>query len=137
LCNTGHDFLCSLLTLPRPFQAAVKEGKIGISQGYLFAAHLDNPQLYKIFDAILKRPVTYEELKKLLDKAAGTGKKTRPKAPFSGFYTNIKAVRTAFEKGKTAFAQQDLEKLVIELKAFGSLVEEQAQKQPAEAAGQM
>jgi len=35
--------LFSILILRRPFQAAVKEGKIGMSQGYLFAANLDNP----------------------------------------------------------------------------------------------
>ena len=57
--------LFSLLTLPTPFQAAVKEGKIGLSQGYLFAANLDldNRKLYEIFQAILEKPVTYDELK--------------------------------------------------------------------------
>jgi hypothetical protein len=55
----------SLLTLPRPFQVALKEGKIGLSQGYLFAANLDNPKLHEILEAILKKPVTYEELKHL------------------------------------------------------------------------
>ena len=127
-------YLLSLLTLPRPFQAAVKEGKIGLTLGYLFAENLDNPKLYEIFDAILKKPVTYDELKKLLDQAAGKGKQTTPKVPFAGFYSNIKTVRTAFEKGKAAFNQQDMEKLVTELEAFCALVKEQAQKLAAEAA---
>jgi ParB family transcriptional regulator, chromosome partitioning protein len=121
----------SLLTLPTPFQAALREGKIGLSQGYLFAANPDNPKLYEIFDAILKKPVTYLELKKLLDKAAGKGKKTRPRVPFSGFYSNIKTVRTAFEKGKAAFSQQDLEKLATELETFCAMIKEQARKQTA------
>jgi hypothetical protein len=55
----------SLPTLPKRFQAALKEGRIGLSQGCLFAANLDNPKLYEIYEAILKRPVTYEELKHL------------------------------------------------------------------------
>ena len=90
----------SLITLPLPFQAAVKEGKIGISQGYLLAANLDldSRKLYEIFDAILKKPVTYEELKKLLE-SARKGKKVVPKAAFSGFYSNIKSVRTAWSGG--------------------------------------
>ena len=61
---------------------------------YLFTANLDNPKLYEIFEAILKKPATYEELKKLLDQAAGKGKKTGPKVPFSVFYTNIKTVKS-------------------------------------------
>jgi len=123
--------LFSLLTLPLPFQAAVKAGKIGLSQGYLFAASLDNPKLYEIFEAILKTPVTYDELKKLLDKAASSNDQTTPRAPFSGFYSNIKTVRAAFEKGKAAYTRQDMEKLVSELDAFSTLLKEQIQKQTA------
>jgi len=47
--------------------------------------------------------ITYDELKKLLDKAAGKGRPAKPRVPFSGFYSNIKSVKTAFEKGKAAF----------------------------------
>jgi ParB family transcriptional regulator, chromosome partitioning protein len=37
--------LFSLLRLPLPIQGALKEGKVGLSQGYLFAANLNNPKL--------------------------------------------------------------------------------------------
>ena len=133
--NRSMQNLFSLLTLPTPFQAAVKEGKIGLSQGYLFAANLDldDRKLYEIFQSILEKPVTYDELKKLLD-SARKGRKPVPKPAFSGFYSNIKAARTAFEKGKAAFTQQDVEKLSTELKAFCALLDEQAQKLAAEAA---
>ena len=125
--------LFSLLTLPVPFQAAVREGKIGVSQGYIFAAHLDNPQLYAIFEAILKKPATNDELTKLLAKAE-TNETPKPRTPFLGFYSQMKTVRTAFEKGTAAFTGQDIENLVTELKTFCTLLEEQAQKQAAEAA---
>jgi ParB family chromosome partitioning protein len=133
--NRSMRYLLSLLRLPRPFQAAVKEGKIGLTQGYLFAENLDNPKLYEIFEAILKRPVTYEELKYLLDKAAGKGRKPRPRIPFSGFYSNIKTVRTAFEKGKASYAKADMEKLLGELEAFCALLKEEAGKGEAETGG--
>ena len=109
--------LFSLLTLPTPFQAAVKEGKIGLSQGYLFAANLDldDRKLYEIFQSILEKPVTYDELKKLLDKAR-KGRKPVPKPTFSTFYSGIKNVRAAFEKGKAAYTKQDMVNLSAELK---------------------
>jgi ParB family transcriptional regulator, chromosome partitioning protein len=127
--------LLSLLTLPTPFRTAVKEEKIVRSQGYLLAANqdLDTQKFYEIFQSILEKPVTYDELKKLLDNAR-KGKEVIPKPAFSGFYSNIKITRTAFEKGKSAFTQQEVEKLSTELKAFCALLDEQVQKLSAEAA---
>jgi len=29
-------------------------------QGYIFVAHLDNPQLYQIFEAILKKKINFK-----------------------------------------------------------------------------
>ena len=55
--------LFSLLTLPPSIRTAVKEGKISLSQGYLFAANLNNPKLPEIFQSVLNHPVTYEELR--------------------------------------------------------------------------
>jgi hypothetical protein len=122
----------SLLTLPTPFQAAVREGKIGVSQGYLLAANLDldTRKLYEIFQSILEKPVTYEELKRLLE-SARNAKTVVPKPAFSIFYSGIKAVRTTFEKGKAAYAQQDMETLIAELDAFSALLKEQVRKQAA------
>jgi len=83
-----------------PFQAALREGKIFLIQRFLFAANLDKPKLYEIFESIMK------------------------------------PVRTVFEKGKAAFNQQDMEKLVAELEAFCTLVKEWVQTQITEAAAQ-
>jgi len=121
--------LFSLLTLPETFRTAIKEGKIGVSQGYILAAHLDNPQLYAIFKAILKKPVTNQELKRLLEKTAASSGATEPRMPFTGIYSKIRTVRTALEKDIAAFTRPDMEKLVAELKAFCAFVEEQVQKQ--------
>jgi len=47
----------SLLKLSDEIQAALREGKLPVSQGYLFAANLDNPDLVKIFNEVMKKPV--------------------------------------------------------------------------------
>jgi hypothetical protein len=41
------------LKLPGEILTAVKEGKITVSQGYIFAANLDNPGLMETFNAAL------------------------------------------------------------------------------------
>jgi hypothetical protein len=38
-----------LLHLPEEVQNALREGVIGVSQGYIFAANLDHPRLMDIF----------------------------------------------------------------------------------------
>ncbi|MDD5170039.1 MAG: ParB/RepB/Spo0J family partition protein [Syntrophales bacterium] len=119
-------YLFSLLNLPEAIQAAVKEGKIGLSQGYLFAANLGNPKLMAIFESVMKKPVTYEVLKKLLEAAAQTDAAKAEKKPFSGFYSQIRTLRTAFETGKAGFAKQDIEQLVSDLENFCLLLKEQA-----------
>ena len=65
---------------------------------------------------------------------AETNETPKPRTPFLGFYSQMKTVRTAFEKGTATFTGQDIEKLVTELKTFCTLLEEQARKQAAEAA---
>ena len=39
-----------LLRLPKEIQQAIRKGKIGISQGYLFAENINHPALMKIFN---------------------------------------------------------------------------------------
>jgi hypothetical protein len=74
----------------------------------------------------LKKPVTYEALKKLLEATTETDGAKATKAPFSGFYSNIKTIKTAFEKGKADFTKQDVEQLISELETFCTLLKEQA-----------
>ena len=40
--------VCSLLKLPEEIQNALREGKLGVSQGYIFAANLNHPCLMDI-----------------------------------------------------------------------------------------
>jgi hypothetical protein len=47
----------SLLKLPEEIKSAVKEGKIGVSQGYIFAANLDNPASWKPSSRFSKSPL--------------------------------------------------------------------------------
>ncbi|MCX5815411.1 MAG: hypothetical protein NTX75_04100 [Proteobacteria bacterium] len=49
----------SLLKLPPEIQATIRAGNLPVSQGYLFAANLDCPDRDKIFEAVMKTPVTY------------------------------------------------------------------------------
>ena len=41
--------MLSLLRLPGEIQQAIREEKIGLSQGYLFAENINHPALMKIF----------------------------------------------------------------------------------------
>ncbi|MCX5811236.1 MAG: ParB/RepB/Spo0J family partition protein [Proteobacteria bacterium] len=56
----------SLLKLPPEIQAAIQAGNLPVSQGYLFAANLDCPDRDKIFEAVMKIPVTNATLNNLL-----------------------------------------------------------------------
>ena len=122
------SYLFSLLQLPEEIQAALVDGRIGLSQGYLFAAHLDDPKLMDVFAFALENPVTYEDLKKLLKGAPGKRMPAAPKPPFAGFYTNMKTVRTAWTKGTAKFTNEDIEALVKELETFCAQLKEQAGK---------
>jgi len=53
----------SLLKLSAEVQSALKAGRLPVSQGYIFTANLDNPSLMKIFDNVLEKPVTNNQLK--------------------------------------------------------------------------
>jgi hypothetical protein len=47
------EMTCSLLKLPEEIQNALREGKLGVSQGYTFAANLDHPNLMEIFQVAI------------------------------------------------------------------------------------
>ncbi|OIP91090.1 MAG: hypothetical protein CO013_10840 [Syntrophobacterales bacterium CG_4_8_14_3_um_filter_58_8] len=62
-----------MLRLPPKIQDSVKKGGIGVSQGYPFAANLENPGLMTVFEDVLVNPVANRRLTKLLKKARGWG----------------------------------------------------------------
>jgi hypothetical protein len=56
----------SLLKLSDEIQTAIRQGNLPVSQGYLFAANLDCPDLMKIFTNIMKVSVTNATLEGML-----------------------------------------------------------------------
>ncbi len=56
----------SLLKLVPKIQEAIIAGKLPVSQGYLFAANLENPYFFTIFDEVMVKPVTNAKLESIL-----------------------------------------------------------------------
>jgi ParB-like chromosome segregation protein Spo0J len=119
----------TLLKLPGDILTAVKEGQITVSQGYIFAANLDNPGLTETFNAALTTPMTNAALE---NKLAAFKKVTRslsgmkPK-PFAKFYLSLRSVKTSVTKSADKYKKSDLEKLLNDLRAMAALVEEKLQ----------
>jgi ParB-like chromosome segregation protein Spo0J len=116
----------SLLKLPEEIKSAVKDGTIGVSQGYIFAANLDNPGLMETFKSILEKPVINASLESKL--ASFTKKKRdlsgmKPK-PFEKFYLSMKSVKSQVKKNSDRFQKSDLEKLLTDLRALTALLEQ-------------
>ncbi|MCX5808094.1 MAG: ParB/RepB/Spo0J family partition protein [Proteobacteria bacterium] len=122
----------SLLKLSDEIQAAIRAENLPVSQGYLFAANLDCPDLMKIFNAILKTPVTNAALNNLLT----AWKKPKPdpvviKLPsMTKQVTSLISVKTVFEKGVGTYVREDLEKLLYELQVFCDFVQQQVPLAP-------
>ena len=119
----------SLLKLSDEIQAALRDGKLPVSQGYLFAANLDNPDLVKIFNEVMKKPVTNAKLdsrlteyKKVKRDLSGM----KPK-PLTKQNTSLRSIKTVITKGAGKYAKADLEKLLNNLRELCSLVEAQVQ----------
>jgi hypothetical protein len=51
------------------------------SQGYIFAANLENPGLMTVFESVLENPVTNKRLTELLKKAAQGDAEPTEEAP--------------------------------------------------------
>jgi ParB family chromosome partitioning protein len=116
--------ICSLLKLPEEIQNALREGAIGVSQGYIFAANLDHPYLMDIFQKAVGEGFTNAELEKALKKAlkpATTG--SVRKRSFSLYRGSVQSVRTGIEEQVDAFRKSDLEALLNDLRELVALVE--------------
>ena len=117
--------ICSLLKLPEEIQNALREGALGVSQGYIFAANLDHPYLMDIFhEAINEVGFTNAELEKELKKGlkpATTG--SVRKRSFSLYRGSVQSMRTGIEEQVDAFRKSDLEALLNDLRELVALVE--------------
>jgi ParB family chromosome partitioning protein len=122
----------SLLKLPPEMQAAIRQGTLPLSQGYLFAANLDCPDLMKIFTNIMKTPTTYIALERML----AAYKKVKPDSgdpkpiPVKKHVAGLISMKTAFENGLGTYVREDLEKLLDELQVFCDLVQQQVPMAP-------
>jgi hypothetical protein len=81
------------------------EGEIGVSQGYLFAANLENPGLMTIFESVLANPVTNRRLTELLIKATegGEARAEEAPAPFNSLHGTIRTAVNRMESGKVRY----------------------------------
>ena len=128
--------ILTLLKLPEEMKSAVRDGRIPVSQGYIFAANLDNSGLMETFDSILLKPMTNAEL---TNKLASYKKVKRdlsgmkPK-PLAKYFQNVRAMKTGLEKGKGPYSPDDLTKLLDNLRALCTVVEAKLQgtQTPAE-----
>jgi len=115
----------SLLKNPDEIQAEIRAGNVPVSQGYLFAANLDCPDRDKIFEAVMKTPVTYLALEKLLTawkKPKPVPGKTKP-LPMKKQIASLRSVESRIEMGFATYTRSDLETLLDELRTFSALVE--------------
>ena len=115
----------SLLKLPDEIQTAVSTGNLPVSQGYLFAANLECPDRDKIFQAIMKTPVTNATLNNLLTaykKVKPTPGVTKP-LPMKKQIESLRSFESHIEVGFAKYTRPDLETLRDELRTFLALVE--------------
>ena len=119
----------SLLKLSDEIQAAIRAGTLPVSQGYLFAANLECPDLMKIFNNIMKAPVTNAALERMLTEYKKVKRDLsgmKPK-PLTKQYASLRSMKTVIQKGAGKYAKEDLNKLLNQLQALCALVEEQVQ----------
>ena len=115
----------SLLKLPDAIQAAVSDATLPVSQGYIFAANSDCPDRDKIFEEVIKKPVTNPVLQNLLT----AYKKVKPVPgvtrliPMTKQITNLRSFESSIETGFAKYTKPELVTLLDELRTFSALVE--------------
>jgi hypothetical protein len=116
----------STLLLPPELQEAMKEGKLSLSQGYIFSDNLDHPQLTDVFRMITEKPVTNEGLRRLFArlKPKDPAKQAKGMKPVSRFQLSIRNVRQGIERGMKEMTAADLDLLIRDLRALTILLEE-------------
>jgi ParB-like chromosome segregation protein Spo0J len=117
---------CSLLKLPEEIQEALKDGTLGVSQGYIFAANLSHPSLMEIFAAAVNPAKGFtnakleEELKK--DAKPQTGEAAK-KSPLPAYHRSLLSMKSGIADQAGAFKKSELAALLADLRALIALVE--------------
>ena len=114
---------CSLLKLPEEIQNALREGLIGVSQGYIFAANLDHPLLMDIFQKAIGEGFTNAGLEKELKKGLKPATTTVRKKSFSLYRGSVQSLMTGIDEQSDAFRKSDLEALLNDLRELITVVE--------------
>ena len=89
---------CSLLKLPEEIQNALREGAIGVSQGYIFAVNLDHPNLMEIFQEAVGDGFTNAGLERALKKGLKPATESVRKRPFSLYRRSVQSMRSGIEE---------------------------------------
>ncbi|MCX5813152.1 MAG: ParB/RepB/Spo0J family partition protein [Proteobacteria bacterium] len=124
--------MISLLKNPVEIQEAIREGNLPVSQGYLFAANLDCPNMAKIFQDITKKPVTYLKLKKMLTahKKVKSIKNDTKSISMTQQVANLRSIRSYIETGTITYTKPDFEMFLDELRSLISLVQKRVLTAP-------
>jgi hypothetical protein len=120
-----------LLKLPKEIRQAVKTGQIGVSQDYIFAANLDNPPLMKIFNDVIDKPLTNDQLKMNLVTASQTGKTKAAWSPqpIKNLCAKVKSVRSMLEIGVAKVAVKEMTDLLADLQSLTQLIQADLDRQ--------
>ncbi len=122
----------SLLKLSPEIQAEIQAGNLPVSQGYLFAANLECPDLKNIFDAVIKTPVTNATLERMLTAYKNPKpdpNNTKPKS-VKKQVKGLISIKTDFDKGLGTYIREDVEKYLHELLVFCDHVQQELPKIP-------
>jgi ParB family transcriptional regulator, chromosome partitioning protein len=117
---------CSLLKLPEEIQNALREGTLGVTQGYIFSTNLDHPRLMEIFAEAVEPGYGFtnaeleEELKKAPKPQPGEAVK---KSPLPGYSRSLVAMKSGIAEQAGAFKKSELVALLADLKELTALVE--------------
>ncbi len=129
--------MLSLLRLPGEIQQAIREEKIGLSQGYLFAENINHPALMKIFSDFLEKPLTYNALKMLFRMTSKTGKAkvSRKPQPIRTLRTKMKTVRAMIEDRIAKVKISDMADLLADIESLRLFLKEELERVTAPAPG--
>ncbi|MCX5812457.1 MAG: hypothetical protein NT178_07915 [Proteobacteria bacterium] len=117
----------SLLNLSPEIQTSISSGNLTVSQGYLFAANLDCPDLKNIFDNVIKTPITNATLERMLTaykEVKPNPVDTKPKS-VKKQVKGMVSIKTDFEKGLGTYVREDVEKYLYELQVFCVFIQQQ------------
>ena len=111
----------SLLRLPEEIQNALREGLIGVSLGYIFAANVDHPDLMMIFQKAVGEEFTQDGLEKAFrkgQKAAAVRKRSIVQLRGS-----VRSLKSALDEQTDPFRKSDIEAFLADVQELATALE--------------